>query len=377
MENTILLVDDEVGIRSVLSISLRDAGYNVHAAEDGNEALRIFEAFGPAIVLTDIRMPGMNGIELLRRIKQKRPETEVIMITGHGDLDLAIQSMKHDASDFITKPINNDILEIALKRARERIHLREQLREYTLNLEQMVHEKTQKLLEAERLAAVGHTVAGLSHAIKNIAGGLKGGVFILEKGLELDDQKYLKQGWEMVRGNIDKITKLSLDLLDYSKTGEINCRLCDPNQPVHEVVDLMKFRAKENEIDLQAEVCPDLEAFRFDPELIHRCLLNLVSNAIDTCKDHTPCENQKTVTVKSLRIKGWGVEYQVMDNCGGMEEDVKGKVFNGFFSTKGTGGTGIGLMLTKKIIDDHGGVVAVESQPGVGSAFTIRLPLRS
>ena len=141
MDNTILLVDDEAGIRKVLGISLQDSGYDVHTAESAKEALRLFEAVAPPIVLTDIKMPDMDGIELLRRIKKINPDTEVIMFTGHGDMGLAIKSLKNDATDFVTKPINDEVLEIALKRARERISMRRQIREYTENLERLVAER--------------------------------------------------------------------------------------------------------------------------------------------------------------------------------------------------------------------------------------------
>lgn len=128
MKNTILLVDDEEGIINVLNISLADIGYQVYTAKSGEEALRIFRKINPPVVLTDIKMPGMDGIELLRQIKLESPETEVIMVTGHGNLELAIKSLKHDASDYITKPINHDVLEIALKRAFDKIVLREKLK---------------------------------------------------------------------------------------------------------------------------------------------------------------------------------------------------------------------------------------------------------
>lgn len=146
----VLLVDDEEGIRKVLGIALADVGYEVHTAQDGQEASRLVKSLGPDIVLTDIRMPGMNGIDLLRFIKQNFPDIEVIMITGHGDLSLAIESLKMDAVDFITKPINNDILEIALKRARDRIENRNRLRQYTQNLEHLVKEKTRSLEASEK-----------------------------------------------------------------------------------------------------------------------------------------------------------------------------------------------------------------------------------
>ena len=120
-QKKLLLVDDEEGIRKVLGISLSDMGYDVLTAENGDEALSIFRTQSPPIVLTDIKMPGLDGIGLLQKIKLENPETEVIMITGHGDMDLAIKSLKLEATDFVTKPINDDVLEIALKRANERI----------------------------------------------------------------------------------------------------------------------------------------------------------------------------------------------------------------------------------------------------------------
>ena len=160
--NTLLLVDDEPDIREVLSISLTDAGYTVYTAESGDRALEIFQTVAPPIVLTDIKMPGMDGIELLAHIKHENPEAEVIMITGHGDMDVAVQSLQHDAADFITKPINDHALEAALKKARERIRIREQMRAYTENLESLVLEKSRQISELDAASTAGAEAAGFS-----------------------------------------------------------------------------------------------------------------------------------------------------------------------------------------------------------------------
>ncbi|QGY40364.1 response regulator [Pseudodesulfovibrio cashew] len=165
----LMLVDDEEGVRRFLGLSLMDMGYQVETAGDGESALALFETFRPQVVFTDIKMPVMDGIELLRRIKADSPDTEVIMITGHGDMDMAIESLKHGASDFITKPINNDVLEISLDRARERFSMRMQLREYTENLERLVEEKTSRIIELERQNAACQVVQGLSSALSSAA----------------------------------------------------------------------------------------------------------------------------------------------------------------------------------------------------------------
>jgi signal transduction histidine kinase len=374
MAETILLVDDEEGIRKVLAISLQDAGYEVLTAANGEEALNVFRTQQPALVLTDIKMPGMDGIELLQKIKQENADTEVIMLTGHGDLDLAIKSLQCEAADFVTKPISDEALEIALKRAHDRMWMRRRLREYTESLEALVYEKTRQLVQSERLAAIGQTIATLAHAIKNIIGGLTGGMFVLEKGMELSNEEYRAQGWEMLKGNVAKIKNLSLGLLNYAKDREPDFQLCDPNDPVREVFNLMLPRAKDAGVKLKMELAKDLSYTLLDMEGIHSCLLNLVTNAIDACADFECVNRTLEVVIRSLSVDGWAVEYQVEDNGCGMDAETRKQAFNNFFSTKGSKGTGLGLMITRKVITEHGGSIELTSEKGKGSAFSIRLP---
>jgi signal transduction histidine kinase len=374
MEKQLLLVDDEPGILKVLGISLADRGYRVLTAESGEDALRVFHEARPEVILTDIKMPGMDGIELLKRIKAESPNTEVIMITGHGEMELAIQSLKYDASDFITKPINDETLDIALRRAIERLSYKKKLKEYTEDLEKLVEEKSRKLVEAERLAAVGQTVAGLAHAIKNITAGLTGGMYVLEKGIDLENRSYLSQGWQMIKGNVQKIKGMAVDLLNYAKEREPEYQLCDPNGPAREVYDLMLSRATEMEVALKIAPAQSLPDAWFDREGIHRVLLNLVTNAIDACTDISCASKTCEVFLRTLKPQGWAVEYQVTDNGCGMDEETRKKIFQTFFSTKGSRGTGLGLMIAKKIVDEHGGVIDLSSEKGSGTVFRVRLP---
>jgi signal transduction histidine kinase len=370
----ILVIDDESATLSMFRLLLGAYGYTVLTAENGASGLEIFREERPPIVLTDIRMPEMDGIQVLQKIKEEDQDAEVIMITGHGDMELAVKSLESDATDFITKPINKDALEVALRRANEKIELKTRLREYTENLENLVEEKSKKLVEAERLAAVGQTVAGLAHAIKNVAGGLKGGTFVLEKGIELNNKKYLLQGWDMVRGNVGRISNMALDLLNYTKEREPDYQLDDPNRPAQEVFELMLLHAREHGVSLEMDLNEDLPQAWFDREGIHRCLLNLVTNAIDACTDISFSPREGKVILRSGKTEDWAVEYQVLDNGCGLDEENRAKVFQSFFSTKGSKGTGLGLMITKKIIDEHGGVIEYESEREKGTKFVIRLP---
>ncbi|MBI9078942.1 MAG: response regulator [Pseudodesulfovibrio sp.] len=372
MNETVLLVDDEAGIRNVLSIAIADAGYTVITAENGAEALDILGNNTINLIVADIRMPGIDGLELLQRIKMSWPDSEVIMITGHGDVGSAIESLRRGAADFITKPIHEDALEVALYRALEKINLREQLREYTENLEHLVLEKSKELVEAERMAAVGQTVASMSHAIKNVAGGLEGGMFVLEKGLELENQEYLRQGWEMVRRDIERIKNLSMDLLDYAKPVVIVPVEANPNAPASQVYDLMASKAKSGGVELVLDLADNLPSMRLDTEAIHECLTNLVSNAIHACQD--TFEGDKKVWIRTRDGGGMSVRYEISDSGHGIAPEILTKIFNSFFTTKGSRGTGIGLMATKKLVKEMGGAIMANSGSDSGATFTITIP---
>ena len=176
----VLFVDDEAGIRKVMSIALADAGYSVFTAEDGETGIHLCRDRSPEIVITDIRMPGMDGLELLRRIKEEDPEKEVIVVTAYGEMETAIQALQLDASDFITKPINTDALFIALDRAKERFSTRKELQDYTALLEE------KWMVTAEELARTFNFQNNLiESSIDGIMGSDKDGrVIIYNRSLE-------------------------------------------------------------------------------------------------------------------------------------------------------------------------------------------------
>ena len=143
----VVLIDDEEDIRDVLTLALRDSGYEVDSAPDGKSGLRLCEKISPQIVITDIRMPGMDGLQVLETLKKNNPDIEVIVATAFGEMDVAIQALQLDASDFITKPISDDTLQLALKRAQNRFNSKKQLKDYTALLEKEKAETSRELLK--------------------------------------------------------------------------------------------------------------------------------------------------------------------------------------------------------------------------------------
>ena len=234
-----------------------------------------------------------------------------------------------------------------------------------------------ELVASERLGAIGQTVAGMAHCIKNILHGLKGGSYLVNIGIDRDNTDKLKTGWQAIQRNIARTSDLVLDLLSYSKEREPEYANCFPNEIAADVCDLLQETADEHNVELLKDFSPSVGEVSLDPRIAYRSLLNLVSNAIDACIFDDNISKQHHVTVKTDIEDDNYVRFEVTDNGSGMDDEVKARLFSTFFSTKGAKGTGLGLLVTSKLIEEHNGTIDVESELGKGTTFTFRLPLNS
>jgi signal transduction histidine kinase len=369
MQQKLLLVDDEKDIREVLVLPLADLGYHVVEAENGQEALKLFRETQPSIVLTDIKMPGMDGIELLQKIKYENPDTEVIMITGHGDMELAIRSLKNEATDFITKPINVDALEIAVQRAKDKIITREKLQEYTESLEKLIREKTEL---QSHLASLGLMIGSISHGIKGLLTGLDGGVYLLDSGFAKKNEVQIKEGWDAVKVTVERIRKMIMDILFYAKDRNLRLERINIRNFVEEVAKEIKPKLKSQKIKFVNDFNAELGEFEIDATYVHSAILNIIENATDAClRDKTKTSHRIVFGVRRHEEK---IILEIMDNGIGMDSKTQGKIFTPFFSSKGTKGTGLGLFIANTIIKQHGGEINVKSRVGQGTRFQIKIP---
>ncbi len=227
-------------------------------------------------------------------------------------------------------------------------------------------------LEAERLAAVGQTVAGLAHGVKNLITSLEGGMYMLSSGMKKSDIERIGKGMEILNRNVGRVSTFVREFLEFSKGRSISVAKCDPGKIVEEVVTSYATKAAQCDISLENKTKNKIASAPMDFETILECLTNLVGNAIDACQ---MSENKGNcfVHVKVYEVDDV-INFKVTDNGCGMDYDVKNKVFTNFFTTKGTGGTGLGLLTSKKIIQEHGGTIDLKSEPGQGSTFKISLP---
>jgi len=231
----------------------------------------------------------------------------------------------------------------------------------------------QEKRDAERLAAVGETVAGIAHGIKNVLMGLEGGLYAVNTGIEQQDDERIARGWAMLQENVTRISQFVKEFLEFARGREARVAPIDPNAPVRTVLRLFGDEAAKAGIQLVADMQEPLAEAPLDEDGITTCLANLVSNAIDACRFGL-AERQHVVTVTS-RERGQMLVYEVADNGQGMDYDISKQVFSKFFSTKGSDrGTGLGLLTTKKIVHQHGGRISFTSQEGAGSTFLIELP---
>ncbi|MBF0257368.1 MAG: response regulator [Desulfamplus sp.] len=417
MGKTILLADDEEDIRDVVSITLSDLGYDVVTAENGQTAFDMFCDINPQIVLTDIKMPIMDGITLLQKIKRHNFDTEVIMITGHGDMELAIRSLKCEATDFITKPINVDALEVALKRASDKILMREKLKEYTQNLEQIIKEKSEL---QDHLSVLGLMIGSISHSIKGLLTGLDSGLYLLDSGFKKENSQRVAEGWDIVKRMVERIRKMILDILYYAKERDMDLERVNIADFAQETAMVVESKALSEQIEFVKNFdarCSYMK-LEIDPPALQSALINILENAVDACirdtskkshqiifsvreelaaeyqdqkKEECTAEEQDEenkeiispaeLTLNPVQSSGkmkfcrQSIIFEVSDNGTGMDSETVSKIFTLFFSSKGKNGTGFGLFIADRIIRQHNGKIEVRSTPGYGTRFRIRLPL--
>ncbi len=228
------------------------------------------------------------------------------------------------------------------------------------------------MVQAERLAAIGQTIAVLSHHIKNILQGIRGGSYLIEMGLTEHDENLIRKGWNIVEKNQAKISALVMDMLTFSKEREPDLRPANLNQVVSDVVELVQARAAEMHVQLTVRLAEPMPDMVFDPEGLHHAVLNVVTNALDALADRP--EGLPGKLEIQTEYDGRLARVHIRDNGPGIPPQEMENLFRPFVSTKGARGTGLGLPVSQKILLEHGGRILVQSQPGQGSCFTLELP---
>jgi len=231
-------------------------------------------------------------------------------------------------------------------------------------------ERVSSRMQTERLAAIGQTVAWLSHSIKNILQGLRGGADAVELALKKGDLELANEGWPILTRNLNRIYGLTLNMLAYSKQRELDIELSPLSRLIEEAAQLVQSLCDRKRVGLLLDLADDVPPIPLDPDAVHQALVNLLTNALEAAPPKTG-----VITVRTRYLpERHEAQITVLDNGPGIPAERHDEVFEAFWSTKGQRGTGLGLAVTRKIVQEHGGAVTLESDDGQGAAFTITLP---
>ncbi len=226
-----------------------------------------------------------------------------------------------------------------------------------------------------QLTSIGLLVGSISHGIKGLLTGLDGGIYLVNTGFDKDKPERVKRGWEMVQRNVGRIRSMVLDILYYAKDRDLTVGDIEVVSLVDEVRDAVGRRAQDLDIEFRVEVAAAARSFEGDASAIRAMLVNVLENSIDACRGNDK-EKLSKVTFTVRRDEPYMI-FEIEDNGIGMDQETREKIFSLFFSSKGIKGTGLGLFISNKIVDKHGGKIAVDSEQGKGSRFLIHLPLKA
>jgi PAS domain S-box-containing protein len=497
--NKILLVDDEESIRNMMRMTLELDGYSVLTAADGPSALTIFQEEFPDVVLLDVRMPGMDGVEALRRIKEINRDAEVIIISGHGDMDMAIKCLRMEASNFLTKPVSEELLSLSLKRSLEKVALRRKVKQYTRDLETLVREANvelekayqfreniiehspdaivcirkggtiiifnsaaekllgyrkeevigvmnivqiyppgvarkimkdlksgdfggpdilqkrqvllvdkhgnelpvyisaailyengmeagsvgiftdlrerikleKQLLRSEKLSSLGKLSAGIAHEINQPLTGVLTFAHLLAKKFKNDEPT--RKDLEIIVRETTRIRGIVQGILDFAREMPMQRKPLKIEQILEQTLEIIVHQQRFFGITLVKKYGAGIPNVVVDSNLMEQVFMNIILNALDAM------HGTGTLTIRTRQIDEF-VEIEFQDTGSGMPEAMLDKIFDPFFTTKDSTegmGMGLGLAVSYGIVKNHNGDIVVSSTEGVGTTFTIKLPLEN
>jgi signal transduction histidine kinase len=372
----ILIIDDEIGPRESLRMLLK-TDYQVFTADSVEAGLNLLKEKNPDTIVMDIRMPGTTGIEGLRKIRDIDPDVSVIMLTGFGALDTAKEALRLGANDYLSKPFDASEMRSVVSRYVERTRCHRQSVNAAAEIKELNNRLLQELAQKERLASLGQASAEFVHDLGNPLTIVWGYVQMLAKRLEKSEGGAEKSGSPINELNIiEEKVRTCRELLtmwsSYGSADSVRHKTISVSSIVRDVISGADAVAEQSGVSLKANICDDPCMLFGDPLQIKRAVQNVIVNAVQACSD-----KNGTVTITCTR-KDFYVDLVVEDNGDGITPAQMQKIFDPYFTTKQTkSGTGLGLYITKKVVEDHHGSIKVDSTPGVGTTFVIRLPLQT
>ena len=388
----VLTIDDDQAVRESLANFLEDFGYVVLQAGDGQQGLDVFAAHHPDMVLVDLRMPRMDGLQVLAKVKEISPEIPVMVVSGAGDIRDVVEALRRGAWDYLVKPIQDmNILLHSVQTCLERARLQRQNREYQLSLEDSLdklHRTQKEMIHSAKMAALGDLVAGVAHEVNTPIGvSVTAASFLVERTRQLRD---LYQKGEMKRSDLEKYLALAEEssssvLSNLERAAELvqsfkkvaadqsseEKRIFDMKNYLEQILVSLRPQFKRTPHRVQMD-CPDglmLDSF---PGAIMQIMTNLIMNSlIHGFADGLPGE-----IIVHVEPAGEDVVLTYRDTGVGMDREQKERIYDPFYTTtRGSGGTGLGMNIVYNLVTQTlKGAILLETSPGQGAIFKLTLP---
>lgn len=419
----ILVVDDDLGPRESMRMILKNT-HNVYTADNGESALRLMEEKPIDLVTLDLKMPGMQGMDVLKEIKRINNDVEVIIVTGYGTLHTATEAMKHGVNSYITKPYNIDeitsLVEKAIEHRKFNLKLRNffqealfsdedvereemdhvlplsegslrgtdiseelldvtelkfrKMKEIKNDFSKEIKELEERLIRSEKLSMVGQLAAGYAHELNNKLSTISGYAEFLHGKINRSypELSELLNNLQTISNQIEKATKFTRNILDLSRDESSESEPTDIQKLVEQVLPYIEHKAQKQEIKITREFGSHLPLISVDPGKLEQVFLNLILNAFHAMPDGG------TLKIEASRVaRGMGdlLRLEFKDTGHGIASKNVKKIFEPFFSTKGEGvGTGLGLFISRRIVESFQGTIDVVSKENEGTSFVVEFP---
>ena len=394
----VLIAEDDSASRMALKITLQKWGHEVIVAEDGSQAWELLQIENPKLAILDWMMPGVEGIELCRKIRGQSDcdYVYVILLTSRVEKEDIVAGLDAGADDYITKPFDREVLRsriaVGVRIVQYETLLAEknvQLQRYGSEMEKLAEERSKQLVHAERMATVGLLSAGIAHEINNPATFIAGNIQTLGKFYEDLEPVLLertKQGCqdaeklefilqempkavEGIRNGVRRISRIVKGLKSFCRKNENSVAACDINTCIEQALELC-HNALKYYVTIERDLAENLPHITADSQQIEQVLINLIVNAADAMME----QGQGTLSIKSQRADN-SVVVKISDKGPGIPDDKLDDIWQPFFTTKPPDkGTGLGLFTVRGIIENHEGLISLENKSSGGVEFTITLP---
>ena len=388
--SNILVVDDELSVREALRIILKD-DYEVELKDSAEAGLEYLKNNEVDLVFLDILMPGMSGLDALKMIKSEDGSPEVVMVTATRTVKNAVEAMKHGAFEYVCKPFDVEEIKLIADRgvenrslvkecaslkkqmeeSKERFYkqLEDKVRERTSELEeanQKLRDTHEQLVRSEKLASLGELVAGVAHELNNkLLPVLAYSQLLKEQNFPDDIRRFV----ETIEKSAEGATSVVGSLLNFARPSSSTRDPVDLNGTMRDTLSLLDYKIRSSNMVLDAKLDDSIPLTMADEKQVAQVFLNIVNNAIQAME---PAGGD--LTIRSKRKSG-DIVFTISDAGCGIQKDHLLKVFDPFFSTKGSSGTGLGLSVSHGLIRAHKGDITIQSIVGKGTTFTIRLPV--